>query len=80
MRRLLRLAVLEGLAALVAWLGPGRRRDAGEPVRAGGHLDIARCPLHGIAYDRELEVCPDCARLDETEHRAEGVPAASGAP
>ncbi len=23
-----------------------------------------RCPIHGVAYDPELEVCPDCAKLD----------------
>ncbi len=22
------------------------------------------CPIHGIAYDAELEVCPDCAKVD----------------
>jgi hypothetical protein len=21
-----------------------------------------RCPIHGIAYDTELEVCPECAK------------------
>ena len=27
-------------------------------------LPVARCPIHGIAYDAELEVCPDCATTD----------------
>ena len=27
-------------------------------------LPVARCPIHGIAYDAELEVCPDCAKTD----------------
>jgi len=27
-------------------------------------LPVARCPIHGIAYDTELEVCPDCAKTD----------------
>lgn len=39
-------------AALVLGL-PLRRRAA--PAW------IARCPIHGIAYDREREVCPECA-------------------
>jgi hypothetical protein len=25
-------------------------------------LPVVRCPIHGIAYDAELEVCPDCAK------------------
>jgi hypothetical protein len=27
-------------------------------------LPVARCPIHGIAYDAELEICPDCAKTD----------------
>ncbi len=27
-------------------------------------LPVARCPIHGIAYDAELEVCPDCAKTN----------------
>ena len=27
-------------------------------------LPVARCPIHGIAYDTELEVCPDCTKTD----------------
>ena len=27
-------------------------------------IPVARCPIHGIAYDAELEVCPDCAKTD----------------
>ena len=27
-------------------------------------LPVARCPIHGIAYDDELEMCPDCAKTD----------------
>ena len=37
-------------------------------LRLGGRrlapLPVARCPIHGIAYDAELEVCPDCAKSD----------------
>lgn len=25
---------------------------------------MVRCPIHGIAYDAELEICPDCAKVD----------------
>ena len=25
-------------------------------------LNIVRCPIHGIAYDDELEQCPECAK------------------
>ena len=32
--------------------------------RRAGPLPVARCPIHGIAYDAELEVCPDCAKTD----------------
>ena len=31
-----------------------RRRPAPVPV--------VRCPIHGIAYDTELEMCPECAK------------------
>jgi hypothetical protein len=75
MRVLLRLAALGLLAAAVAWLVAGRRRAEVDAVRAGGALDIARCPLHGIAYDRELEVCPECARPVESDGGGGAAPA-----
>lgn len=25
-------------------------------------MTIVRCPIHGIAYDEELEECPSCVR------------------
>jgi len=34
----------------------GSRRSTPSPV--------ARCPIHGIAYDAELEICPDCAKTE----------------
>ena len=42
------------------------RRPAPVPV-------VVRCPIHGIAYDTELEICPDCAKTQpaagpETHH------------
>lgn len=27
-------------------------------------IPVARCPIHGVAYDAELEVCPDCVKTD----------------
>jgi hypothetical protein len=27
-------------------------------------IPVARCPIHGVAYDAELETCPDCAKTD----------------
>ena len=44
-----------GLGLALLWLSG--RRPAAAP--------IVRCPIHGIAYDTELEVCPDCARTSE---------------
>ena len=26
---------------------------------------VVRCPIHGIAYDADLEICPDGARTSE---------------
>jgi hypothetical protein len=28
----------------------------------GSEVRIVRCVLHGIAYDSEREVCPECAK------------------
>lgn len=44
-----------GLGLGLLWLS-GRRPAA---------VPIVRCPIHGIAYDTELEICPDCARTSE---------------
>jgi hypothetical protein len=30
--------------------------------RKGGTVPVVRCPIHGIAYDIELEICPECAK------------------
>jgi hypothetical protein len=32
------------------------------PAPPPGGPRIARCPLHGIAYDEEREECPECAK------------------
>jgi hypothetical protein len=44
-----------GLGLSLRWLA-GRRPTA---------VPVVRCPIHGIAYDTELEICPDCARTRE---------------
>lgn len=41
-----------GAALVLGWLH--RHRPASVPV--------VRCPIHGVAYDAELEICPDCAK------------------
>jgi hypothetical protein len=28
----------------------------------GKEVHMIRCPIHGIAYDSEREVCPECAK------------------
>jgi hypothetical protein len=47
-----------GLVALAVATTSWVVRSAGRP--AGPR--ISRCPLHGVAYDPDLEVCPDCAK------------------
>ena len=42
-------------------LGLGRFLLGG---RRATPLPVVRCPIHGIAYDAELEVCPDYAKMD----------------
>lgn len=48
-------------------LASGSGRPADDPGTT-----IARCPIHGIAYDIELEECPDCARGRGTPGRLAG--------
>jgi len=45
-----------GVALIMGLLS--RRRPAPMPV--------VRCPIHGIAYDTELEMCPECAKTQAT--------------
>jgi hypothetical protein len=33
-------------------------------ARRAAPIPVSRCPIHGIAFDAELEVCPDCAKTD----------------
>jgi hypothetical protein len=57
------LAAALGAAAVgvVLWLARSGQ-DRIDRTRAGGHLNIVRCPEHGIAYDAELEECTECAK------------------
>jgi hypothetical protein len=41
------------------------------PRRRPAPLSIVRCPVHGIAYDSELEVCPECAKTQTVTGPAE---------
>ena len=49
------ILAVAGLGLGPVWLSGGR------PTA----VPVVRCPIHGIAYDTELEVCPDCARTGE---------------
>jgi hypothetical protein len=53
--------VAAAVVLAMAGLGLGRLLLGG---RRPAPLPVARCPIHGIAYDAELEVCPDCAKTD----------------
>ena len=51
-------AVLATAGAALIMRLVSRRRPAPMPV--------VRCPIHGIAYDTELEMCPECAKTQAT--------------
>jgi hypothetical protein len=51
--------------------GPGPRQPA-----KGSEVRMVRCAAHGIAYDSEREVCPECAK--GAPARAENPRAGSG--
>ena len=53
--------VAASVVLAMAGLGLGLLRLGG---RRATPLPVVRCPIHGIAYDAELEVCPDCAKMD----------------
>lgn len=38
-----------------------RRRPRPVTPRRGSHLEIVRCPLHGVPHDAELQACRECA-------------------
>ena len=52
--RVVTAAVLATAGAALLFGLVFRRRPAPVPVE--------RCPIHGIAYDTELEMCPECAK------------------
>ena len=35
--------------------------DPAQPAK-GAEVRMERCAMHGIAYDSEREVCPECAK------------------
>ncbi len=49
-----RLGVV-GLAVVIASRLLQNTRRPGRPF-------VTRCPIHGVAYDGELEMCPECAK------------------
>ncbi|MGH7366606.1 MAG: hypothetical protein ACREKQ_01000 [Candidatus Rokuibacteriota bacterium] len=53
--------VAAAVVLAMAGLSLGLRRRGG---RGPAPIPVARCPIHGIAYDAELEVCPDCVKTD----------------
>jgi hypothetical protein len=53
--------VAGAVAASAVALGLGLRWLGG---RRPAPVAVVRCPIHGIAYDAELEVCPDCVKVD----------------
>jgi hypothetical protein len=53
--------VAGAVAASAVALGLGLLWLAG---RRPAPVAVVRCPIHGIAYDAELEICPDCAKED----------------
>jgi hypothetical protein len=59
-------AVLATAAAGLAVAWARRRRPVPVPV--------VRCPIHGIAYDAELELCPECAKTPATREADPKLP------
>lgn len=39
-----------------------RGKPSSREQAAGRGPAIVRCPMHGIAYDADKEVCPECAK------------------
>lgn len=55
--RMIAAAVLAAVGVGLGLLWQSGAQSAAPPV--------VRCPIHGIAYDADLEICPDCARTSE---------------
>lgn len=45
---------------------PVTEPDPEVPVK-GSEVRVTRCPIHGVAYDSERELCPECAKGDLRE-------------
>ena len=41
--------------------GPVTGLGPQQPAK-GSEVRVMRCPIHGVAYDSEREVCPECAK------------------
>lgn len=53
------LPVAAAVAATAALAAIVWRSRTGRPAP---DLEVVRCPIHGIAYDAKLEMCPECAK------------------
>ena len=60
------------VVGVVLWLAR-TGQDRIDHTRAGGHLNIVRCPEHGIAYDAELEECTECAKTAPARAARPGI-------
>lgn len=49
-----RLGVIALAVVIASRLFQGARRPGGPAV--------TRCPIHGVAYDVNIEMCPECAK------------------
>ena len=49
--------VIPAMGSALGLLWRYGRRPAAVPV-------VVRCPIHGVAYDAELEMCPSCAKTE----------------
>jgi hypothetical protein len=49
--------VIPAVGTALGFLWRSGRRPAPVPV-------VVRCPIHGVAYDAELEMCPSCAKTE----------------
>jgi hypothetical protein len=43
--------------------------DPRRPAK-GSEMRVTRCTIHGIAYDSEREICPECAKEPAREGTA----------
>ena len=62
--------VATAVLVVAAGIGVGRWLRDRRPVPR----PMTRCPIHGIAYDADLEMCPDCAKTGAAERPGKGDP------